>query len=60
MQSNQRIILICVLDRNIMATCGPDMICLLQEESITFTVHDFVRITTKGHDAINDYSVKYA
>ena len=42
-----------------MATCGPDAGCLPCEESITFTVHDFARVTQKGLDAINYYSVKY-
>ena len=42
-----------------MATCGPDAVCLLCEESITFTVQDFARVTQKCLDAINDYSVKY-
>ena len=42
-----------------MATCGPHAICLLCEESITFTVHDFALVTEKCLHAINDYSVKY-
>ena len=42
-----------------MATCGPDGVCLLCEKSIPFTVHDLARVTQKGLDATNEYSVKY-